>query len=180
MFGFFFSWFIGQQGPKISCTKTQILPNLRLPIRSAHLRLRVMFANIQNAKELWQEAAILHGRADNTYTLLWKGKLRSTALGRHPASLWRHNVWPLGVIFSSAPVAGVWYCTISPVSFSSARPPPHREPRHGQGLPRVDGAGERGRHRHHRLRDRRRRPTPQGPGPSLMITLSLTMINNWS
>ena len=30
--GFFFSWFIGQRGLQISCTKTQTLPNLRLPI----------------------------------------------------------------------------------------------------------------------------------------------------
>ena len=36
MFGFLFSWLIGQRGPKISCTKTQKLPNLRLPISSAH------------------------------------------------------------------------------------------------------------------------------------------------
>ena len=49
-FGFLFSWFIGQGGPKISCTTTQTLPNLRLPIssgslpssnRSAPLRVRV-------------------------------------------------------------------------------------------------------------------------------------------
>ena len=35
MFGFLFSWFIGQRGPKVSCEKTQTLPNLRLPISSA-------------------------------------------------------------------------------------------------------------------------------------------------
>ena len=36
MFGFFFSWFIGQGGSKISCTKIQTLPNLRLLISSGH------------------------------------------------------------------------------------------------------------------------------------------------
>ena len=36
MFGFLFSWFIGQWGPKISCKKAQTMPNLRLPISSAH------------------------------------------------------------------------------------------------------------------------------------------------
>ena len=39
MFGFCISCCIGQQGPKISCTKTQTLPYLRLPIRSAKQRL---------------------------------------------------------------------------------------------------------------------------------------------
>ena len=31
MFGFLFSWFIGKEGPNISCTKTQTLTYLRLP-----------------------------------------------------------------------------------------------------------------------------------------------------
>ena len=35
------------------------------------------------------------------------GELRSTALWQHPGALWRHNVWPFGGIFSSAPLAGV-------------------------------------------------------------------------
>ena len=35
MFRFLFSWFIGQKGPKISRTITQIVPNLRLAISSA-------------------------------------------------------------------------------------------------------------------------------------------------
>ena len=35
MFGFLFSWFIIQRGPKISCTRTQTLLNLWLPISSA-------------------------------------------------------------------------------------------------------------------------------------------------
>ena len=34
MFGLLFSWFIGQQSKKISCTKTKTLPNLRLSISS--------------------------------------------------------------------------------------------------------------------------------------------------
>ena len=36
MFGFLFSWFIGTWGPKISCTKTQTLPNSRIPDTSGN------------------------------------------------------------------------------------------------------------------------------------------------
>ena len=36
MFGFLYSWFIGQWGPTISCTKTQTLPNSRISDPSAH------------------------------------------------------------------------------------------------------------------------------------------------
>ena len=38
MFGFLSSWFLGQSWPKISCTKTQTLPNLRLP--QGHVKCR--------------------------------------------------------------------------------------------------------------------------------------------
>ena len=42
MFWVLFSWFIGQPEPKISCTKTLTLPNLRLPISSDHVTVRFL------------------------------------------------------------------------------------------------------------------------------------------
>ena len=41
MWWFLSSWFIGQPGQKISCTKTQTLPNLRLPVSSDEVTERV-------------------------------------------------------------------------------------------------------------------------------------------
>ena len=47
MFGFLFSWFIGQLGPKISCTKTQTLPDSRIPDTSADNPRIVLIPTLQ-------------------------------------------------------------------------------------------------------------------------------------
>ena len=51
MFGLFlFSWFIGKGGPKISCTKTQTLPNLRL---RDEIRQQILLAKEIICSVLW-------------------------------------------------------------------------------------------------------------------------------
>ena len=57
MLGFLFSWFIGKRGQKISSTKTEPLPSLRLPIRSAY-------------KSTWRCIGVIGASRYDVYTLL--------------------------------------------------------------------------------------------------------------
>ena len=50
MFMVLFSWFIGKQVQQISCTKTQKLPNLRLPIRSIDNKTKVTSLASRNSQ----------------------------------------------------------------------------------------------------------------------------------
>ena len=70
MLGFSFGWFIGQWGPKISCTKTQTLPNLRLPISSAHQSLKT---DIQSCRCLGLPPTWF---GQPNFIILWLGQKR--------------------------------------------------------------------------------------------------------
>ena len=64
MFGFLFSWLIGQRGQKISCAKTLTLPNLRLPVSTVHYKLIVRTVSIswnylEPSPFPWEASAIL-------------------------------------------------------------------------------------------------------------------------
>ena len=72
MIGFLFSWFIGQRGPTIGCSKTQTLPNLRLPISSGYVGiykiLLVIFPEIFWAK---LQAVLNENVGENNAGLPW-------------------------------------------------------------------------------------------------------------
>ena len=85
-FGFLFSWFLGQGGPKISCTTTQTLPNLRLPISSLVL-------SPPRTAPLRFESESLRG------FLYWRKNgtaAAAAAVSRRQKGIWSRVVWFLG------------------------------------------------------------------------------------
>ena len=78
MLGFLFCWFIGQWGPKISCTKTQTLPNSRIPDTSVY--------------KGHHESLLRHLKGRFPYTLLSKYFCLVWAVPYH-LSLVKHTGW---------------------------------------------------------------------------------------
>ena len=96
MFGFFFSGFIGQQGTKIRCTKTQTLPNFTLPIRSGNFSINVIWQNFSD----WESGeGHEHGDTEQSLSLhcLWLAHHYQWFLAEPSGKLWQ--TWVV-IVFS--------------------------------------------------------------------------------